>query len=482
MTWRGTYPNTPDLPVRIEVAAYHGKPSYFEIINPWGSHAPQAPVPPTDTRTAGFLVLLVVFFGIMVVGGLLAFKNIRLGRGDLKGAFRVTVFLFILRMVSWAASVHHVPRIGEVDLLIAGLQSALFWSCFAGLMYLALEPFLRSRWPDRIISWSRLLAGDFRDPLVGRDILIGALFGVGLILNLQLFQVVPRWLGWPPGIPILLAIPEMGMLGIRSFLPLFAIQMSAPLVQSFMVVFLLLFLAMLLRKNWLGIGAGWLVLSGFIVSGVADEGLLVAAVAFGFVTSTLLVFVAVRFGLLALMSALVFWVLPHFFPMTTELTAWYAGDFILDLTLLVGIAVYGFYIALAGQPLFRGRVARGMKALSALYSPVPFGSRLGNYFQQLAFRVLGVKRRPAGLDLAVGTDPTAGRSPWLSRDLGMASLTRKHSRSPTMPVQAWIRRSGQEPKTRRPSYGRFFEAHRHKHSSIKSFCSLSDIVAHFFSS
>ena len=28
---------------------------------------------------------------------------------------------------------------------------------------------------------------------------------------------------------------------------------------------------------------------------------------------------------------------------------------------------------------------------------------LGNYFQQLAFRVLGVKRRPAGLDLAVGT-------------------------------------------------------------------------------
>jgi serine/threonine protein kinase len=355
MTWRGTYPNMPDLPVRIEAAAYHGKPSYFEIINPWGSHAPQAPVPPTETQTIGFVVLIAVFFGIMLIGTLLAFKNIRLGRGDLKGAFRVTVFLFILRMVSWAASVHHVPRIGEVDLLIAGLQSALFWSCFVGLMYLALEPFLRSRWPDRIISWSRLLAGDFRDPLVGRDILIGALFGVGLILDLQLSHVVPRWLGWPPGIPILLRIPEMGMLGIRSFVPLFAIQMSAPLVQSFMVVFLLLFLAMLLRKNWLGIGAGWLVLSGFIVSGAADEGLLVAAVAFGFVTSTLLVFVAVRFGLLALMSALVFWVLPHFFPITTELTVWYAGDFILDLIFLVGIAVYGFYIALAGQPLFRGR-------------------------------------------------------------------------------------------------------------------------------
>jgi hypothetical protein len=39
----------------------------------------------------------------------------------------------------------------------------------------ALEPYLRRRWPERIISWNRLLAGEFRDPLVGRDILIGSL-------------------------------------------------------------------------------------------------------------------------------------------------------------------------------------------------------------------------------------------------------------------------------------------------------------------
>ena len=43
------------------------------------------------------------------------------------------------------------------------------------LIYIALEPFLRRRWPHRIISWNRLLRGNLRDPLVGRDILIGAL-------------------------------------------------------------------------------------------------------------------------------------------------------------------------------------------------------------------------------------------------------------------------------------------------------------------
>lgn len=312
-------------------------------------------MPPTETQTVGFVVLIAVFFGIMLVGTLLAFKNMRLGRGDAKGAFRVTLFLFTLRMLTWVVSVHHVPTTGEVDLLIAGLQSALFWSCFAGLIYLALEPFLRRRWPDRIISWSRLVAGDFHDPLVGRDILIGALFGLGLILNLHLSHLVPRWLGSPPGIPNLLVVLETGMLGIRGFLALFTIQIVSLLVQSFMIVFLLLFLVMLLRKNWLGIGAGWLVLSGFFVSGAANVGPVLTAVVFGFITSTLLVTVAVRFGLVALMSAWLFWFLSFFFPMTTELTAWYAGDFVLDLTFLIALAVYGFYISLAGQPLFRGR-------------------------------------------------------------------------------------------------------------------------------
>jgi len=42
------------------------------------------------------------------------------------------------------------------------------------------------RWPQRIIGWSRLLAGDYGDPLVGRDILIGALFGVVMMLATSL--------------------------------------------------------------------------------------------------------------------------------------------------------------------------------------------------------------------------------------------------------------------------------------------------------
>jgi hypothetical protein len=33
---------------------------------------------------------------------------------------------------------------------------------------------VRRRWPATLVSWSRLLAGRFRDPLVGRDVLAGS--------------------------------------------------------------------------------------------------------------------------------------------------------------------------------------------------------------------------------------------------------------------------------------------------------------------
>ena len=49
----------------------------------------------------------------------------------------------------------------------------------AWLAYLGIEPWIRRHWPASLISWSRLLAGSFRDPLVGRDVLLGAAFGVG---------------------------------------------------------------------------------------------------------------------------------------------------------------------------------------------------------------------------------------------------------------------------------------------------------------
>jgi hypothetical protein len=63
-----------------------------------------------------------------------------------------------------------------------------------------------------------------------------------------------------------------------------------------------------------------------------------------------------RYGLLAAISALFFAYLWVFYPITTELTAWYANDFTIALAICVGLVLYGFYISLAGQPLFGARL------------------------------------------------------------------------------------------------------------------------------
>jgi len=44
------------------------------------------------------------------------------------------------------------------------------------------------------------------------------------------------------------------------------------------------------------------------------------------------------------------------FPMTTELSTWYATDFLMALTIGVALVIFGFYTSLAGQPLFGGRL------------------------------------------------------------------------------------------------------------------------------
>ena len=59
------------------------------------------------------------------------------------------------------------------DLLgFALINATLIW-----LLYMAFEPYVRRFWPTLLIGWTRLLSGQVRDPLVGRDILVGAAAG-----------------------------------------------------------------------------------------------------------------------------------------------------------------------------------------------------------------------------------------------------------------------------------------------------------------
>ena len=188
--------------MRIEAAAYRGKPVYFELIGPWTQHRTHAAVSADNRRTGSSGDWhCFVLFDAGWAARMLARRNLRLGRG--RSPWGISSGRCCLcglgRGLFFVA--HHVPNFGELGLFLESLVCGLALSCFLWVLYIALEPYVRRRWPATLVSWSRLLAGGFRDPLVGRDVLAGCLVGAFAIVLVRLGWFVPSWLGDPPAQP-----------------------------------------------------------------------------------------------------------------------------------------------------------------------------------------------------------------------------------------------------------------------------------------
>ena len=82
---------------------------------------------------------------------MLARRNLKLGRGDKKLAFRLASVLGGLMMLHWLLAAHHVPDGAQLEVFFGGLYRSFFVFCLAGLMYLALEPYARKLWPRSLV-------------------------------------------------------------------------------------------------------------------------------------------------------------------------------------------------------------------------------------------------------------------------------------------------------------------------------------------
>jgi serine/threonine-protein kinase len=348
--WEGTYPDQPDFKIHVEAGAFDGKPVYFEIFDEWDQPRDEQVNIARYRQRALVVLLLAIFITVMIGSALLALRNLKLGRGDRKGAFRLAAFVMAVFFLNWLFASHHVPNEVEAVNFLWGVQRMLFWTFFFWVVYLAFEPFVRRRWPERIVSWNRVLAGGFRDPLVGRDILIGAVFGLGVILcNFYLADLVPRWFGYPPGIPWL-DQPATRLLGMHSFAFGMTQQVFGALLQSFMLLFFLLLMYIILRRERVAAIALWVIMT--VALSLTHE--TVAGVPFAALAAFLVILLLYRYGLLALISAIFFLHWQIFFPVTRDFGAWYAADFVLTLIISLALVGFGFYTSLAGQPLFRG--------------------------------------------------------------------------------------------------------------------------------
>jgi serine/threonine protein kinase len=343
--WTGNYPEAPEIPIRVEAAAFHGKPvSFVEILAPdQASHG----APTNLTRAPGGLVYLTVQLLIMIGSVPFARYNLRLGRGDTRGAVRLGLFALCACLGSWLIGGTHTADASEVNLFIMAVMRAVFGAVTVALTYISFEPFVRRRWPQTIISWSRVLAGGIRDPLVGRDVLIGALTGVVLVL----IQTCGSLLYQVAGIPaVRVTTNPVTLAGGRFLAGEFLYFIVDTLNKSLGVLFLMFLFRTLLRKQWLAAGVVIVLLSAIFAANEVGPYIAwpVNILFFG-----LMVFILMRFGLLAVAVSIFFAAFLSQFPLNTDFSVWYAGDSAFTVIVALAVALFGFRTALAGQPLFK---------------------------------------------------------------------------------------------------------------------------------
>jgi protein kinase-like protein len=344
--WTGPLAERPDIQMRIEAAAYRGRPVYFELIGPWTRPERMQPYQLTAGERATGVFLIIVTLSVLLVGALLARRNLRLGRGDRRGAFRLAAFVLAASAVAWLFGAHHVPNFGEFGLFLDFLSWGLFWSCFLWVLYIALEPYVRRRWPATLVSWSRLLAGGFRDPLVGRDALAGCFLApFTLALGKLVGWLLPLWLGYPPTQPS--SGPQWQFLGARTIVADVAGSLMFAPIFWLALLFVLFLLRTLLRKEWAA-AVAWVLLFGIFFPLGSDLVSVVGALIF----SSLAVFVMIRFGLLALVVNFMVTSILHSCPLTTQMSSWYGGISLTGIVLMAAITFYAFYTSLGGRPVF----------------------------------------------------------------------------------------------------------------------------------
>lgn len=347
--WEGKLPDHPEIPLRIEAAVYRNRPVYFQLIYPWSIPTRQEETAFSGREWAAVITLGIVLAAVLIGAILLARRNLRLGRGDKRGAFKLASFVFLVTLVCTFLAASHVPSPAkELWTLYVSVRYALFVAAGLWLIYIALEPYVRRSAPRLLISWSRLLSGEFRDPLIGRDVLVGGLLGLGHTASIYLgFSLIERF--EKPGQPL----PSLDLDTLRGLrvmvMNMVGYSLVASIFSGLAYLFFLLLMYIIVRKSRLAGILMWLtILTIQILFFARSWYMLISNV----LVATLLVVTTARFGLLAAIVWQFFFLLSFSWPMTTNFSLWYSSATIFALAIMTGLAVYGFYVSLAGQKLF----------------------------------------------------------------------------------------------------------------------------------
>jgi serine/threonine-protein kinase len=297
--WEGTSPDLPGVTLRAEAASHRGTAVNFQIVGPWARPV-RMQAPPVDRATqivsgiASFVVLPLVLVG----GVLLARQNLRSGRGDRRGALVFAAITFGLDVATWVFGASHFPDLSiEESRLRAAAGHALLYSTLLGLLYLAIEPHIRRIWPQLLITWSRLLTGAVRDPLLGRDLLVGAAAGVLMTLVTFAHYLVPDLTGWRPFRPANVDWNALGGTGDR--LAILTSSLSIAMRQAITGGVGLVLIRRVVHRRWLTYAIATFAFAFLAAQGQIETGRIWLDLACGAVLVGIVLGSIVRWGFVA---------------------------------------------------------------------------------------------------------------------------------------------------------------------------------------
>ena len=136
---------------------------------------------------------------MLAVAGVFAWHNVKTARADARGASKLgLVYLACLAGAAFLQA-NHSATASEFDVVWNIMANSVLNALALSAFYLALEPWVRKRWPQTMISWSRFTTRGIRDPLVGQAILLGVIFAC-VLAALKFLQLA---LHGPSGEPVL---------------------------------------------------------------------------------------------------------------------------------------------------------------------------------------------------------------------------------------------------------------------------------------
>ncbi|HKB09382.1 MAG TPA: hypothetical protein VKD69_01970, partial [Vicinamibacterales bacterium] len=337
--------------VRIEAAAYRGRAVSFLLIGPWTVPTRMQAVQRSLSDKVGYAVLLVVTLALLTGALLLARYNVRLGRADRRGAMRVAVFVVCTELAAWATGNHHLPDLPLEALSFTAIASdAIALGVALWIVYAALEPYARRFWPEMLLGWSRLLSGRIRDPRVGRDVLLGVVFGVGWFGLDIARRLLPETLGYTATVPRL-GTEVTTLFGVAETMSTWATVVLRELQIALGAVLLFVVLRLITGRAKVAIAAGMLIVL-YWWSAPATIPVAWIEVAYEVIVITLFTFALIRFGLLVAAVMRIVIGVCQAIPFTLQAAHWSATPSNWTVVAIVLLAAFGFYASRAGEPLF----------------------------------------------------------------------------------------------------------------------------------